>query len=393
MKFVPQKLPQKEPKSPQDTDQLVALRSVVGRFAWLPMVVMASVLTVPNLASANTADASEDDVVVATSVLAQSVQDFADDFGRQTQPNATTQPSDTHHANLPPTTTNHQEIGTQVISADSLVLNQAVIDEAHVLSRQQREYLTEQLMQIHTNNLAQAAVVIVPSTGQVPIFDYAMAISERWQLGSAKADDGLLIVVAVADRKVQIVTGYGLEGVLPDVVLKRIIRDDITPSFRHGEYAQGLSSGIARITERLSADPQTLAKMDKAAQADEGMGDDFSLLGVFIFACIAGSILSSVLGRVLGASVTALGAGVLMTYAVGLWVALPMALVIWVVLLILGSRKFTGFRGGSGGISSGGFGGGSFGGSSGGFGSGGFGSGGFGGGGGSFGGGGAGGSW
>ena len=86
--------------------------------------------------------------------------------------------------------------------------------------------------------------MIVPSTDGIDIFDYALAVAERWQLGQADTDDGLLITVAVNDRKMYILTGYGLEGVLPDAALSRIIRDDITPAFKSGNYAQGLSAGL-----------------------------------------------------------------------------------------------------------------------------------------------------
>ena len=82
-----------------------------------------------------------------------------------------------------------------------------------------------------------------------------------------------------------ILTGYGLEGVLPDAALSRIIRDDITPAFKSGNYAQGLSAGIARIDERLRADPESLARAD--AQTDDSV--DIDIIGLFIIALIAGS--------------------------------------------------------------------------------------------------------
>ena len=94
-----------------------------------------------------------------------------------------------------------------------------------------------------------------------------------------------------------ILTGYGLEGVLPDAALSRIIRDDITPAFKSGNYAQGLSAGIARIDERLRADPESLARAD--AQTDDSV--DIDIIGLFIIALIAGSF-GAILGRFLGAT-------------------------------------------------------------------------------------------
>ncbi|MFX6048529.1 TPM domain-containing protein, partial [Acinetobacter baumannii] len=87
---------------------------------------------------------------------------------------------------------------------------------------------------------AQIAVVIVPTTGQEDIFDYAMRVAQQWQLGSAKRDNGILMTIAVNDRRIQILTGYGVEGVLPDIVVGRIIRNQITPYFKQAQYAQGI---------------------------------------------------------------------------------------------------------------------------------------------------------
>jgi Beta-propeller domains of methanol dehydrogenase type len=71
--------------------------------------------------------------------------------------------------------------------------------------------------------------VIVPTTGQEDIFDYAMRVAEKWQLGSAKRDNGILMAIAVNDHRIQILTGYGLEGIMPDIIVSRIIRNQITP--------------------------------------------------------------------------------------------------------------------------------------------------------------------
>lgn len=283
--------------------------------------------------------------------------------------------------------TPHQSNAT-AIGHDKLILDDSVIDEAHVLTASQKAHLQTQLRRIYDDGLAQMAVVIVPTTDGMDIFDYAINVANRWQLGQKDTDEGILMVVAINDRKLRIVTGYGVEGVLPDAILNRIIREQITPAFKTGEYAQGLSAGIAKIDERLRADPQTLARADaQQINTDE----DISVVPFFIFAIFFGTVLSGVLGRFLGASVSTGGFVLLTTLlGVGLLTAIGAGILLWVLLILgvfsNGSRRGSTY--GSGGFGSGGFGGGGFGG-----GAGGFGSGGFGGGGGSFGGGGAGGSW
>lgn len=283
------------------------------------------------------------------------------------------------------------------VDADKLILNSPVVDQANILNPQQKQRLEAQLKNIYNRGLAQAAVVIVPTTSGIPIFDYALQAAEKWQLGEADTDDGLLIVVAVNDRDMYILTGYGLEGVLPDGALNRIIREDITPYFKPengSRYFEGISNGINLIEARLSADPEILAQADaQAAERAQSTGDTDEVpspIFLFIMALIFGSFITNIFGRVFGSILTS-GGFFLGSLALGggLFMTVIMAIFLWLFLISRGSGGGKG--GGKGGRGGGmillpGLGGGGFGG-------GGFGGGGFGGGGGGFGGGGAGGSW
>ncbi|MGP9689568.1 TPM domain-containing protein [Psychrobacter sp. AOP22-C1-C5] len=283
------------------------------------------------------------------------------------------------------------------VDASKLILNEPVIDQANVLNPQEKQRLEAQLRSIYQQGLAQAAVVIVPTTNGVPIFDYALQVAEKWQLGDKDIDDGLLMVVAVNDRDMYVLTGYGLEGVLPDAAVNRIIREDITPLFKQDNYGAGILAGVNALKTRLTADPEVLARADAQAaeRSDAQQGSDELPMPVFLFvmSMIFGSFITSIFGRVFGSILTAGGffAGSL-ALGGGFFMTLIMAIFIWMFLIA---------RGGGGGKGGGGKGGrrgssmiflpGM--GSGGGFGGGGFGGGGFGGGGGGFGGGGAGGSW
>lgn len=258
----------------------------------------------------------------------------------------------------------HQSNAT-AIGHDKLILDDSVIDEAHVLTASQKAHLQTQLRRIYDDGLAQMAVVIVPTTDGMDIFDYAINVANRWQLGQKDTDEGILMVVAINDRKLRIVTGYGVEGVLPDAILNRIIREQITPAFKTGEYAQGLSAGIAKIDERLRADPQTLARADaQQINTDE----DISVAPFFIFAIFFGTVLSGVLGRFLGASVSTGGFVLLTTLlGVGLLTAIGAGILLWVLLILgvfsNGSRRGSTYGGGGFGGGGGSFGGGGAGGS------------------------------
>ena len=234
---------------------------------------------------------------------------------------------------------------------------------------------------------AQIGVIIVPTTGQEAIFDFALRTGEKWQLGSAKRDNGLLMAIAVNDRKIQILTGYGLEGVLPDVVLSRIIRNQITPAFKQGQYAQGISAGLDEISRIVNLDPEIAQQSaqelkERHEQAIQAQQAKDNTLTMALFILIAGVIGSLIVGKRLSASTAAVaatvaglvnGAGLVMSLLLG--VGIFFLLITSLAQLIFQAFLSGGGRGGSGG----GFGGGSGGGYSGG--------------GGSFGGGGASGSW
>lgn len=153
------------------------------------------------------------------------------------------------------------EVANDMADGESIrglpTLNQPVIDQAKILSPAEIQQLDQKILNLYQQGKAQIGVIIVPTTGQEAIFDFALRAGEKWQLGSAKRDNGLLIAIAINDRNIQILTGYGLEGVLPDVVLSRIIRNQITPAFKQGQYAQGISAGLDEITRIVNLDPET----------------------------------------------------------------------------------------------------------------------------------------
>lgn len=149
------------------------------------------------------------------------------------------------------------------IPPDELTLNRPVIDEAGVLSPSEREHLEQRLLKIHQSGVMQAAVVIVPTTGDMSTFNYGMAVAKRWRLGDKDKDNGLVMLIATKDRTNYILVGYGLEGNLPDAALKRILREHVRPAFKKGNYVKGIEVAFDKIESRLEIDPQMLAKMDK----------------------------------------------------------------------------------------------------------------------------------
>ncbi|HJF27752.1 MAG TPA: TPM domain-containing protein [Acinetobacter lwoffii] len=266
------------------------------------------------------------------------------------------------------------------IQRDLPSMNEPVIDQANVLTAAEKQRISQRILSLYQAGKAQIGVVIVPTTGQEDIFGYSMRVAERWQLGSKEHDNGLLMTVALNDHRIQILTGYGLEGVLPDIIANRIINQTITPYFKQGQYAQGIDAGIAEIERILNLDPEVAAqaaaelkaRQEQALQAQKASQ---ATLGSVVFIVIAGVIGSMIFGRKLSAATAAVaGTAAGLVNGMGLIASLMIGAGVFFLLvtslaqLILHAFMVGGGRGGSG---RGGFGGGGFGGGGGGFGGGG----------------------
>jgi len=271
-------------------------------------------------------------------------------------------------------------------------LSGRVVDQTRTLSSGDIAALTQTLRDFEARKGSQVAVLIVPTTAPETIEQFSIRVAEAWKVGRKKVDDGAILVVAKDDRKLRIEVGYGLEGALNDVTAKRIIDEIITPKFRSGDFAGGISAGVDRILgvidgEKLPA-PAARQKPNSVSLENFDPLNPFLIIPVLLF----GGLMRRALGRLVG-SVAAGGLVTLLAwYFVGSLLAAVLAGVITSVFVMFSDSLTSPAprgRGGSGGWIASGSGGGAWsgGGSSGSDG------GGFSGGGGSFGGGGASGSW
>src|ERR1700736_3583358 len=122
-----------------------------------------------------------------------------------------------------------------------------VVDQTGTLSSGDIDRLTQTLKNLELRKGSQVAVLIVPTTQPETIEQFSIRVADAWKVGRKKIDDGAILVVAKDDRKLRIEVGYGLEGALNDVTAKRIIDEVITPKFRSGDFAGGISAGVDRI--------------------------------------------------------------------------------------------------------------------------------------------------
>jgi uncharacterized protein len=263
-----------------------------------------------------------------------------------------------------------------------------VVDQTGTLSASDINSLQQVLQGLELRKGSQVAVLIVPTTAPETIEQYAIRVAEAWKIGRKKIYDGAIVVVAKNDRKLRIEVGYGLEGALTDATSKRIIDEVITPRFRNGDFAGGISAGVNRIIGVI--DGEKLPAPEPRQQQDSDLLSHIDLLNPFtIFAVfVIGGILRGTLGRLIGAVATGGIVGALAWFIAGSLVASIIAAVIAFIITMVAEIPTSSGRGGGRGWA-GGYGGGSYSGGS----SGSSDSGGFSGGGGSFGGGGASGSW
>ncbi len=124
-----------------------------------------------------------------------------------------------------------------------------VNDFAGALNGTEIDALEQKLRVYNDSTSSQITVVIVKTTQPYPASDYAFEIGRRWGVGQKGKNNGLVLLWATDDRKLNIATGYGLEGAIPDAIAKRIISEEIVPEFKQKMYYRGLDRGIDAIVK------------------------------------------------------------------------------------------------------------------------------------------------
>lgn len=144
------------------------------------------------------------------------------------------------------------------------VSNRLVTDYTGILKASEVQALERKLRAFEDTTSTQIAVVLVPTTEGYEIGDYAVRLAQKWGIGGKKHDNGVLLLAALQDRTVTIQTGYGIEGVLPDIIAHRIIQNEIRPYFGQGQYYNGLQAAtdaiIAYTKGEYKADPRARQK-------------------------------------------------------------------------------------------------------------------------------------
>ena len=273
-------------------------------------------------------------------------------------------------------------IHTAIAAPDFPALNGRVVDEAGILSPSFESEISARLAAHEQATSNQVVVVTLRSLRGYEISDYGVQLGRHWEIGRKGKNNGALLIVAPAERKLRIEAGYGLEGVLTDAVSRDIIERAIKPQLRQQNNEQGIRAGVGAMLAVLDGEASTLPPPVTAVGGNQNF--DYLFFLFFLapllmrFGRARGGKKSSLTSRLGMASVFGAAAGgIFWFFAQIILLAIVVGFVVFVIALL--ARGQLGDGGNYGGGSSGGWGGGD--------------SGGFSGGGGSFGGGGASGDW
>ena len=135
----------------------------------------------------------------------------------------------------------------QLAALEAPPLTGRVTDLARMLSPESQQQLEQKLAAFERETSNQVVVLTVPSLQGDDIDRFSIRVAEAWKIGQKGRDNGVLLIIAQAERKVRIEVGMGLQGVLPDITAGRIIRDVMRPHLKSGNYDQGIAAGVDGI--------------------------------------------------------------------------------------------------------------------------------------------------
>jgi len=133
--------------------------------------------------------------------------------------------------------------------------NNFVSNPDGILKTETVQQINDMLNSLKAETSAEVAVVAINSIGQADYNAFATELFSTWGIGKAKQDNGLLVLFILDQRKVKFETGYGLEGVLPDAICKRIQMLSMIPEFKKGNYDAGMLAGVERLTSTIRKEP------------------------------------------------------------------------------------------------------------------------------------------
>jgi len=230
-----------------------------------------------------------------------------------------------------------------------------VVDQAGILSPQTETELNAQLAAHEHTTTNQVVVVTLKTLGGHDIADYGYQLGRHWGIGQKGKNNGVLLIIAPAERKLRIEVGYGLEGVLTDAISRDIIERVIKPPFRQQNYDQGVRAGVTAILAALGGEYHAAPPPASARTGDDSTPVGAVFFGVLAFLVMISKALPRTArrgkGRWFAAGITGTVVGIVFWLLTSILVlALSLGVVAFLLTLLLDGRSgHGGWGGGSGG--------------------------------------------
>lgn len=177
-----------------------------------------------------------------------------------------------------------------------------VVDQAGLLPPEEAAALSQRLAALEQETSRQLVIATIADLDGMDIADYGTRLGRHWGIGREGIDNGVLLIVAPAERRVRIEVGYGLEPIVTDALAGRIIRNVIRPAFRDGDYPGGIRAGADALIEQLQAPPeQAEQRALEAAEAERRRGGG-SVWPLVFWLVVAGIIAVVMIGGAVSAA-------------------------------------------------------------------------------------------
>ncbi|HQY13017.1 MAG: TPM domain-containing protein [Ferruginibacter sp.] len=144
---------------------------------------------------------------------------------------------------------------------------QLVNDFTNTLTAAQQQALERKLVAFDDSTTTQIAVVIIATLDGNDIADYNVKLGRAWGVGGKEFSNGVVLLIAKDDRKLNISTGYGVEGALPDITCNQIIEDIIVPNFKGDDYYRGIEEGTDAIIKAVKGEYKAPAEYHKKGKS------------------------------------------------------------------------------------------------------------------------------
>ncbi len=167
-------------------------------------------------------------------------------------------------------------------------LNERVTDNANLISSSTESSINQYLTAVEEKTGAQIAVLTVKSLQGTTIEDYSIQVADSWKLGQAGSDNGVLLLIALSEKKIRIEVGYGLEGTLTDMKSGYIIRSIIQPAFKAGNFDAGIANAVEAIGGIIAGTVQISDSQVRSSQPSRSSsGGAFNFIAFFVILAIS----------------------------------------------------------------------------------------------------------